>query len=235
MSSATQSQVQSWLRKRVYLQCAGKLAVAIGLLVLGAGFLFVTYWFVIGFWYFVLVRLGVSADLAPFAAGTFIALLFIGNARTDRQYLSELSVTTGTFSDEVVTFYLPGIGMASNINPLAPDTIHSFVKIITTLLFCGPRAVVAAYRYLRTGLQLMRTQIDAVANVIGFLYSRPGRVDFQTIVANVSDLNPVKTFPQVTLIEGVLVLSNEPAGLTLGSSLRGELDQAIGSIAPKAQ
>ena len=52
-----------------------------------------------------------------------IPILFIGNARTSRKYLSEYLVTTGTASGEVVNFYLPGVGMTSNINPLAPETV----------------------------------------------------------------------------------------------------------------
>ncbi len=227
MTNVNQPQIQAWLRKRMLWQCTWKLSAALALVLIGAGVLLLTYWFVIGFWYFVFVRFGLSAHPAPFVAGAFLVLLFIGNARTDREYLSDLSVTTGTFSNQVVTFYLPGVGMASNVNPLAPDTMHSSVKMITTLLFTGPRALVAAFRCLRTAIRIMRMDIGPVATVIAFLYGRPGRADFQTIVANVPDLNPVQTFPQVTQIEGILLLSNEPAGLTIGSGLRKELDEAL--------
>lgn len=200
--------------------------MALGMVGLGVVVLYLTYWFVFGIWYFAFVRLGAPAHLAPYVSAGFLVLLFIGNARTDRQYLDDLSVTTGTFSNEVVTFYLPGVGMASNINPIAPDSMHSSVKVITTLLFCGPRALVAAYRSLRTVLRLSHIDTGPVSAVIDFLYTRPGRVDFRTIAANVTNLNPVKTFPQVTQIEGVLLLRSEPAGLTISSELREELDNA---------
>jgi len=49
-----------------------------------------------------------------------IPILFVGNARTSREYWSEYSVTTGTASGEVVNFYLPGVGMASNPRAKAP-------------------------------------------------------------------------------------------------------------------
>lgn len=229
MTGANPTPLHAWLRRRILLQCVGRLAMALGMLALGVVVLYLTYWFVYGIWYFAFVRLGAPAHVAPFVSAGFLVLLFIGNARTDRQYLEELSVTTGTFSNEVVTFYLPGIGMASNINPIAPDSMHTSVKIITTLLFSGPRAIVAAYRCLRMALRLMRIKTEPVSAVIDFLYTRSSRVDFQTIVANVSDLNPVETFPQVTQIEGILLLRSEPAGLTISSELREEIDAAIKS------
>src|SRR5213592_1787534 len=63
-----------------------------------------------------------------------IPILFVGNARTSREYWTEYSVTTGTASSEAVNFYLPGVGMASNVNPLAPDTLHTGVKMISDCL-----------------------------------------------------------------------------------------------------
>lgn len=220
--------IHAWLRRRALLHCGTRLTAAAGLLALAAGILFVEYWLVVGFCYFVLYRLGVPPTLYPVFAWTFLVLLFIGNARTDRRYLTEFSYTTGTFSNEVVHFYLPGVGMVSNINPLAPDSAHSLVKMITLVLYTGPRAAVAAVRCLGAAVRLALLDRAACAAVIECLYRHPGRVDFAAIVCGIPGLNPVKVFPQVALIEGVLALKSEPAGLMLGSDLREDLNRLLG-------
>ncbi|HRX84898.1 MAG TPA: hypothetical protein P5572_07765 [Phycisphaerae bacterium] len=224
MAPLEPTELQGWLRRPVWLYVIGRVAAAVALLLLGAGVLFVEYWLVVGFGYFVLSRFGVPADYYALIAGVFLALLFVGNIRTDRQYLTEFSVTAGTYNSEVVTFYLPHMGLVSNINPLAPDTMHTGVKIITSLLYTGPRVIVAAWRCLCSALRMFAVDTRACAGVIAFLYARPGRADFRSIVAGVADVNPVTTFPQLARLDGVLVLKSEPAGFALSSDWRSALD-----------
>lgn len=89
-----------------------------------------------------------------------LPLLFWGNARTSREYLSNYSVSVGTSPDTVVNFYVPGIGMTSNVNPLAPDTIHTGVKMITDCLFCGPRVVVSAIKTLGKAKRIRHLDVE---------------------------------------------------------------------------
>jgi len=229
VSGDDRSRIRSWLKRRIYGGCAVRLLASLGTLALGVGIVFVEYWLVVGLCYIVLGQLGVDASYFPLIAGAFLLLLFIGNARTDRRYLSAYSVSTGTYSDEVVTFYLPGAGMVSNINPLAPDTMHTGIKMITSVLYTGPRAVMAAFRYSVDAIRLAVIDTTACAAVIDYLYQRPNRAAFAMIMENVPDLNPVATFPQVSRIDGVLVLKSEPAGLTLSSELRSALNDALDS------
>lgn len=155
-----------------------------------------------------------------------VPLLFIGNARTSREYLSEYSVTTGTASGAVVNFYLPGIGLGSTVNPLAPDTMHTGVKMITDCLYVGPRTVTAAIRLVRKGVGLRRIDVDGCAAVIAVLLATGRKLSFQEIAESIEGLNPVRVFPQLGQIDGVVFLNAQPAGLTLASDLRQELVKA---------
>ena len=155
-----------------------------------------------------------------------LPLLFWGNARTSREYLSKYSVTTGTASDKVVVFYLPRIGLASNVNPLAPDTVHTLVKIITDCLYVGPRVATASVRFFAKALRLVRIDIPSCAAVITVLARADHRMSFQEIVDSIEGLDPETTFPQLRLVEGVLFLESEPPGLALGTKLKAQLAQA---------
>ena len=146
-----------------------------------------------------------------------LPLLFWGNSRTDAEYLSEYSVTTGTASDQVVVFYLPRIGVVSNVNPLAPDTFHTMVKIVTDALYFGPRLVMMGCRMIRKAVRLGRLDVSRCATVIKLLNDMGHRLSFQEIVNAVPGLNPVAVFPQLRDIDGVLFLESEPPGLSLSS------------------
>ena len=152
-----------------------------------------------------------------------VPLLFWGNARTSREYLSDYSVTVGTVCDKVQTFFLPGVGMASNVNPLAPDTMHTGVKMVTDCLYAGPRMVGSGLRLLRKTSRLWGLDLAGCGAAIAVLVAAPGKVPFQEIVNHVPSLNPVRVFPQLQEIEGVLFLQAEPAGLALSEELREEI------------
>lgn len=196
------------------------------LLLLGAVVLFLTFWIVYGVTWPPIWMFKLDNNVHLIICTVFMVLLFVGNARTDREYLTEYSFTTGTFSDKVVTFYVPGAGLVSNINPLAPDSMHSIVKFITNCLYTGPRAITAALRMFLKAYRFGLLDVNRCAAVITFLHGYAERVPYQQIVREVPDLNPVHVFPQLANIDGVLFLDREPAGLSLSSELRAELDRA---------
>ena len=198
------SRVSVWLRRK---RTNGILLHALGggaALALGVVVLLVTCWVTHAVCWITLQSFHLNSAVYVVISVVFLVLLFIGNARTDRQYLEEVSVSTGTFSDQVVTFYVPGLGMASNINPLAPDTLHTGVKLITRMLFFGPRLVTAAGRAFVKAVKLGRLDLVGCGAVLEILYQRPGRIAFEELVRAVPGLDPVKVFPQLTQVDGVL-------------------------------
>jgi len=123
----------------------------------------------------------------------------------------------------VVNFYLPGVGLASNVNPLAPDTMHTGVKMITDCLYCGPRVVVSGIKTLRKAARLRRLDVQACGRVIARLLAANRKLSFQEIVADADGINPAQVFPQLHDVEGVLLLRAKPPGLTLTQELRQEV------------
>jgi len=222
--TVNQDRTIEWLRKLVRRQ-VGLNLLGSGLSLLGGLAILAATW---GLTYMVsLVALGPWLGYGHWihsAVGWLILPpLFWGNARTSREYLSEYSVSVGTSSDTVVNFYLPGIGMASNVNPLAPDTIHTGVKMITDCLYSGPRVVVAGIKTLGKAKRIRHLDVEPCGSVIAALLDSHRKLSFQEIVHKVEGIDPTRVFPQLHDIDGVLFLQTEPAGLTLTQELRQEL------------
>jgi len=148
-----------------------------------------------------------------------IILLFVAQVQTSREYWSEYSVTTGD-GGPVVTFYLPGVGVVSNVNPLAPNTVRTAAKLITDCLLTGPRLLGATANEVRKASRLKRLDTAACAEVLALVLAAGRKMSFQEIVKARSGLDPVTIFLQLRDIDGVLFLQSEPAGLTISAELK---------------
>ena len=218
--------VTAWLRRKVYTSAGLSVLGGIVACLAGAVVLFLTYWITCGILWFVLRHFDLDPIIYMISSVVFIILLFIGNARTDEAYLSEFTVTTGTFSNTPVVFYIPGVGMCSNINPLAPDSIHSMAKVITSFLYVGPRLLTAAWRFCRKAHDLLTLDQPACAAVLALLYTKSSRVPFDEIARAIAGLNPAKVFSQLGHIDGVMFLQEPPAGMALSTELREDISSA---------
>jgi hypothetical protein len=213
------------LLKKTRSDAALSLLGAIGLFILGVFVVFVTFWIVYAIvWFGFNWCLPHSHDTRLWISAIVIVLLFIGNATTDRAYLESYSFTTGTSYDKPVSIHVSRVGLGSTINPLAPDSAHSYVKIVTTLLFSGPRLITAAWRLFARSLRLRAIDAEGCAAVLAFLAARDQRAPFQDIVPVIPKGHDLRViFQQLRDVDGVLFLKSEPAGLSLTSELRDEL------------
>ena len=217
-------QVEMWLRRRVRSSAGRRVLLAVGAFAAGAVILLMTHWIVYGVIFFGFHWIiPLFHSIRWWASLVFVILLFVGNARTSREYLTEYSFTTGTASDTPVSFYVPGLGVASNINPLAPDTIRSHVKMITDVLYTGPRVVVWGIRSIQKAYHLAKLDVSACAAVMTLLFAAGQKVSFVDIAAKLPSLNISKVFTELGYIDGVMFLTAEPPGLTLESAMRKEL------------
>ncbi|HWI56935.1 MAG TPA: hypothetical protein VNZ22_06900 [Bacillota bacterium] len=215
------NRINDWLRAWAQKQALLNLVGGVGTLLAGIGILIATWALVYAVCLFALGPwLGYRHWAHSVAGWVFIPALFWGNARTSREYLSDYSVTVGTTSETVVSFYLPGVGMGSTINPLAPNTMHSGVKIITDCLYAGPRIVMAAFAVFRKSGRLRQLDVEGCGAVLTVLLLAGRKTSFQEIVQQIEWLNPPQVFSQLGDIEGVIFLRAEPAGLTLSQELR---------------
>jgi len=118
---------------------------------------------------------------------------------------------------------VPGVGPAGNINPLAPDTVHSFIKILTAVLYIGPRAVNLSIRLFAKAKHLKAMDLDGCAAVIALLFSRDGRWTYQELEKQLPGLPWNLILYQLQDVDGILFHASEPPGLSLADRLRDEL------------
>ena len=216
--------VAAWLEQKLRsaraahrLGAAGLLAVAAVVLLVTFALVYAALWLAFGW------RTG-SDEVVLWVSLVVLVLLFIGNATADRRELETLSVSAGTFHDRPVHIDIPLLGGGSTVNPLAPDSARSFVKLIASLLCTGPRLAAAAFGALSKVRRLGAVDVESCAGVLAFLAARDGRVPFAEVVPAVPrghDVAAVLT--QLQEIDGVMLLKSEPPGLSLESGLRTEL------------
>lgn len=150
-----------------------------------------------------------------------LVLLFVGNATLSVDYLGDWSFTTGTASNKVVR--LGQFGEFSNINPLAPDSMHSFLKMVLAVLFTGPALFTTAFGMLRKAMRLRSIDREACASVVSLLLSRDSMVPCRDIIAQIPGLHPARVFRQLKDIDGVYFIEAQRAGFVLSPDLRREL------------
>jgi hypothetical protein len=221
----TQHAIYFWLEKKARSQARLSILAAVLLFLLGLVVLSLT----LGIIYLVI---GCAFDWGiPHSSSTrliasliVLGLLFVGNATTDRAYLESLSFSTGTSEEKPVSIYVPTVGMASTINPLAPDSAHSIVKVITTLLYTGPRLVTGALRMYGRARRFGRMDLAGEAAVLELLYRKDKRAPFEEIAAAAPPGHYVGAIvQQLRELDAVLFLKSPPPGLALTSDFRQEM------------
>jgi hypothetical protein len=228
-----QTRTESWLQKVARKSTYQYLFGGLGLVLLAAVVLLVTYW---GIYFVIYFGFG---WLFPHSHGTrmwtialVLGLVFVGNALVDRHYLQSYSFTTGTSHNKPVAIKNPFGGYGSTINPLAPDSAHSFVKIVADTLCFGPRLMTAAIRLLGGAWRFSKLDVEGCAAVLGFLAGKDGRTVLPEVITAVPPgHDPAAVLKQLHQLDGVLVLKSEPPGLSLTTDLRAEL-RRVGQARP---
>jgi hypothetical protein len=96
---------------------------------------------------------------------------------------------------------------------------------VINYILCGGVLLVLNSRLKLRQYQRLRTiDVEECARVLALLQAVARRQSFEEIVQKLPGLNPVKVFDDLRWIEGVLFLTNEPAGLTLHPELKTELN-----------
>jgi hypothetical protein len=210
--------LSTWRAKEIataVLGAVGGLILAAVLLVLAWGFIFMVTIFVGLNWIPY-----VDSWVFPLIATIAIPLLFVGNACVRKETLGKYELTTGTATDKLVT--IPGYG--SNVNPLAPNSIITVLKIVADVLFCGPRVTLWSFRKIGRAFRLLPMDVPGCAAVLTVLHDAGQRMSYHDISESIEGLNPGRVFSQLRLVDGILFLESEPAGLSLGTDLRKELN-----------
>ena len=214
--------IREWLRKRSRQTGLGYVATAVAAFLIGFVVCTVTYMVIYGLLFCIMASFFMPDPNWVMIVGFIIlVLLFIENARADRSYYDKLSFTSGSASSRI--WWIPRVG--SNINPLAPDSFRSIVKVICSVLFIGPHLVTSSVQLVLKAARLQRTNFDVCASILLVLLEERKRLPYTELHHRLPGLNPVKALEELKRVDGVLFLEVDPPGVALSSNLRAELKE----------
>lgn len=167
-----------------------------------------------------------ALEYTGIASLVILALCFPCYLTANHEDLQDLKVSTGTASDEVMHVHF-GTTCGSTINPLAPNTIRSFIKLITSVLLVAPALFLNGCSLLAKARHVRTLGFADAARVLGVLANHYHRVSYGEIMEAVPGIDPTRTFPELARVEGVVVLSSEPPGLSVNDELRAQLQALI--------
>lgn len=215
--------METFLRRRVRRAIGFQDFGSVAALVLGIVVCVVSFWLIYGaLWLGFQWCLPHTHGTRMILAGVWVALLFVGNARTDREYLS--SYTVDTFGGgEAYTIDVPNVGIVSNLNFLSPNTVNSMTKVIAQLLFIGPRLITASWRLARRAVEFTRFDVAPAARVAERLRTGKGRVPFTDLMTSFDPETMQAGLRDLKMLDAIQFLDSKPAGAMLTSDFREEL------------
>lgn len=227
ITNMSDGRVQAWLQKKLAREARENLILAFVLLVGAGAVLAFTFAGLYTFSFFVFWRV-FRSHLAVLWWLTFggVVLLFIANKFSNREELTGLEVESMD-GGPVRTFYLPHVGLVSNLNPFSPTNARTGVKIISDLLLTGPRLVNAAWHTFQRSRRLQRMDVAMLSDIFVLLISVGKRVSLAEILPRLGHCDPTLMFQQLREIEGVVFLNTPPAGISLTAELREEIFEEL--------
>ena len=208
------------VRQAMLLHAFGSVAT----LVIGIVALIVTFWFVYGaIWWGFQWCLPHSHQTRLLISSAFLVILFIGNARTDRDYLTSYEVKT-VDGREPYTIDVPEVGILSNLNFFSPATINSLTKVIAQLLFIGPQLISASWRLGCRSVQLARIDVAPAPSVLERLLGSKGRVPFSELIPVLGGEGMDVALRDLRMLDAIQFLNSPPPSVMLTTTFREAID-----------
>ena len=223
--------VQRWLEKKLAREAQETLLLAVGILAGAIVVLAITFGICYASSLFVLLpTFHLHSRYFFWIALSMVALLFVAARFSNREELTEYHVES-VDGGPVHTFYIPHVGIVSNLNPFSAANAAAFVKIIADLVLSGPRFVSAAWQTFQRSQRLKRMDVALLAEVFTLLLSAGRRVSLAEILPRLGHCDPSEVFRQLSEIEGVVFLNSPPPGISLTADLRQEFFAEIKAMA----
>jgi hypothetical protein len=153
---------------------------------------------------------------------SFLALLFITNARASRDYWTSGSVSRSQWS----SLWLAGV--AGSLVALLVNASAS-AKTITDLLLTGPRLAGASIQAFCGALLLVRADVPACSDALAVLGGRTSSVSADELRDSLRCGDPRNIVAQLLALGTVLLLRTEPPTVTLNPDLRDHLRHILQS------
>jgi hypothetical protein len=148
-------------------------------------------------------RLHVTHPPILITCSIFLFLLFIGNARTSREYLSNYTVAPPSLA------LIRATGVGGLMLVLLANRDASG-KMITDLFYTGPRLIVGAVKALLRSSQVMAMDMSGCAHALALLEESPQRVPCTELAEQLAGHNVVRVFSELHEMDGVLFLNTAP-------------------------
>jgi hypothetical protein len=217
---AFRAMVEATLRKKIQETAAANLTGGVLLCAAGVVVLFFTYWF----FYFALgiatgwlIKLPHMVKLLLCLAG--IVGLFVTHFRQPREYFEEWTVTTRD-GETPITFYLPHVGMVSNVDIFSLGNARSAVKFVCAFLLIAPQLFDAGITAVKRAGRLREMDAPGAAEIIGMTLGKARKVSFAEILAAAPHLDLCGIVAHLRDLDGVILLREPPIGITLAPDLR---------------
>ena len=164
-------------------------------------------------------------------AGGFLVVLTIGYLRTKPFHFSEPaeSEVLSPLQGQAETYaQARAIAGAAGVHGSSPFMLLLFPgassRMITDLLFTGPRLLFGGWGLLRESARLRTADTAELAQVLAVLAGREGRASHEELITLCPDVNYARAMQSVPLLPGIVTLER---GLSLTRELRSEL-RALG-------
>ena len=219
------ARVAKWLegyqRQRVLLLWLGSAGTA----VLSIPVLFVTWWVIL----FVLVfAFSWLIPASMMLAATWIVwlLLFVAYATANWQHLENFKFESeGKLVAARYAAYISGISSLALM--AGPDTMHSYVKMLSLILLIGPSLVGLSWRLAKGAIAAQKMDVPLVAAAMKELLAADRRYAVDELAAKVGSPDPPRLLRELLLIDGVILLTTGDPSLTVTDSLRTEVSAGI--------
>jgi hypothetical protein len=226
--------LESWLRRRRAITVAWRFLSFIALLVVGVLALVITFFFT-----YAIVWLGYNLGVVSISellfgkshylshrsilivCWSFLAFLFLTNARVKRDYWNSGSVSRSQWSS---------LWMAGAIGSLAALLVNpsASAKAISGILLTGPRLLVAALVALRETWLVFNADIRVCSEALTVLFRRERSLSADDLRRSLGSIDPAKILTQLFILDTVLLLRLQPRRFTLDPELRDLLQQLLG-------
>lgn len=168
--------------------------------------------------------LGLSVRAVTITTGGILAILFVWQFTIGRAHREEWHFSgKPTGAADVAIRVITGSPFASFA--LDPAAGMMFVRMLSTLVLCGPRFCVLAWDLVKRGRRLQRMNVPGCAAVLTILVKRQSRVSIEELLRELPRENLAEILPQLADIDGVVFLSTDPPGLTVAPRLQEEVQQ----------
>ncbi len=219
------ARVAKWLegyqRQRVLLLWLGSVGTAL----LSIPVLFVTWWVI---WFVLLFAFSalIPGSMLSIATWGVWLLLFVAHATANRRHLENFKFESeGKLVAARYAAYVSG--MSSLALMAGPETMHSFVKLISLTLLMGPALIGLSWRLGRGAIAAQKMDVPLVASALKELLVANARSPMDDIAAKVGSPDPPLLLRELLLIDGVILLTSDDPSLTVTDGLRTDVSAGI--------